>query len=233
MATEAQINANRANAQQSTGPISAERKAASCRNNTRWGFRGQFAVLSSESQEEFDTLLESLRADHQPESVAEDLVVLKMAQHFWLSQRAQKLCDLTLETETTNPEKLFPLWLRYQVTNDRGFHKCLDQLLRIRSQRTKEAIGFERQKERSRAREQAETRAEARAEALQARESQRAERAQQRAEAHRNREEERVQLHTLAVGLAEARLTHQNFLNWKLIRGLDRLEQTENTAKAA
>lgn len=222
MATEAQINANRANAQQSTGPTSAEGKAASCRNNTRWGFRGQFAVLSSESQEEFDTLLERLRADHQPESVAEDLLVLKMAQHFWLSQRAQKLCDLTFETETSNPEKLLSLWLRYQVTNDRGFHKCLDQLLKIRSQRIEEAIGFERQKERSRAREQAGARAQARTEAFQARESQRAQRAQQRAE-----------LHTLAVGFAEAKLTHQNFLNWKLIPSLDRLEQTENAAKAA
>jgi hypothetical protein len=215
MATEAQINANHASAQQSTGPISAEGKAASCRNNTRWGFRGQFAVLSSESQEEFDALLESLRADHQPESVAQDLLVLKMAQHIWLSRRAQNLCDLTLKTETANPEKLFPLWLRNQVTNDRGFHKCLDQLLRTRSQRTKEAIGFERQKERSRAREQAEARAQA------------------RAEAHRNREEERVRLHTLAVGFAEAKLTHQNFLNWKLIPGLDSLEQTENAARAA
>lgn len=166
MATEAQIQANRANAEHSTGPRTEQGKANSCRNNIRWGFRGRFTVLANESQEEFDTLLDRLRAEQRPQCIAEDVLILQMAQHFWLTQRAQLLCDLALEqgTADANPDKTFSLWLRYQTTNQRGFHKCLDQLLKIRAQRFKEAIGFERQKEQSRAREQPETRAQARTE---------------------------------------------------------------------
>jgi hypothetical protein len=94
------------------------------------------------------------------------MLILQMAQHFWLTQRAQLLCDLALEQGTAdgNPDKTFSLWLRYQTTSRRGFHKCLDQLIKLRAQRFKEAIGFERQKERSRVREQAEIRAQARTE---------------------------------------------------------------------
>jgi hypothetical protein len=197
MATEAQIAANRENAQHSTGPNTEEGKANSCKNNTRRGFRGNFTVLPTESQEEFDMLLDNLRAEHKPQCILEDMLILKMAQHFWLSQRAQMLADLSMDQETpdANPDKLFTLWLRYQTANDRGFHKCVDQLLKLRAQRLKEVIGFERHEEQvSRAREQAETR--------QATET--------RKQASETRKQE---LHKYAVPLAEAKLAHQMLLN--------------------
>src|SRR5579884_1925811 len=128
MATPAQIEANRANAQHSTGPKTEAGKARSSLNRLRWGFRGQFRVLPSESQEEFELLLENLRAEHQPQTTVEEMLLLKLAQHFWLSQRAQRLVDRALdrETEARDPEQTFTLWLRYQTTNDRAFHRCLD-----------------------------------------------------------------------------------------------------------
>ncbi len=43
-------------------------------------------------------------------------------------------------------EKPFSLFLRYQTTNDRAFHKCLDQLLKLRAEKRKEQDGFESQK---------------------------------------------------------------------------------------
>ncbi len=43
-------------------------------------------------------------------------------------------------------EKQFSLFLRYQTTNDRAFHKCLDQLLKLRAEKRKEQDGFESQK---------------------------------------------------------------------------------------
>lgn len=124
MATEAQISANRENAQHSTGPRSEAGKANSSRNNTRWGFRGKFTFLSNESQEEFDTLLDRLREEHHPQCIVEDMLILEMAQHFWLTQRAQILCDLALEQGAA--PKDFALWLRYQTTHEQGFNKCLD-----------------------------------------------------------------------------------------------------------
>ncbi len=56
MSTQSQIAANQANAQHSSGPKTAEGKAISCLNNFRHGFTGEFNVLPSEDQEQFDTL---------------------------------------------------------------------------------------------------------------------------------------------------------------------------------
>jgi hypothetical protein len=142
MSSSAQIAANQANAQNSTGPKTEEGKAASCLNNFRHGLAGlQFSVLPGECQEEYATLVAGLKAEHQPHTITECILVEKLAQHFWLSQRAQRYADLSMDNE-----KQFSLFLRYQTTNDRAFHKCLDQLLKRRAEKRKEQIGFESQK---------------------------------------------------------------------------------------
>jgi len=56
MSTQAQLLANRENAQRSTGPRSAEGKSRSAANSTRHGLSGCFAVLNHESLEEFQQL---------------------------------------------------------------------------------------------------------------------------------------------------------------------------------
>jgi hypothetical protein len=143
MSTAAQIAANQANAEKSTGPKTEEGRAASCLNNFRHGLAGvQFSVLAGEDEEEYAALLAGLKAEHQPRTFTECILVEKLAQHFWLSQRAQRLADLSIEDE-----KKFALFLRYQTTNDRAFHKCLDQLLKLRAQKRKAQIGFESQKQ--------------------------------------------------------------------------------------
>ncbi len=142
MSTNAQIAANQANAQKSTGPKTAAGKAASSRNNFRHGFTGAFSVLPDEDQSGFDQLLDALRAEHQPSTPTESLLVEGMAQHYWLKQRAIHLQNALPEAD----EKQLTLYLRYQTTNDRAFHKCLDQLLRLRAEKRKIEIGFESQK---------------------------------------------------------------------------------------
>ena len=143
MSTPAQVNANRANAQQSTGPKTAEGKAISSRNNFQWGFCGRFAVLPSESQEEFDDLKAALRNEHEPATPTETLLVDKMAEHHWLSRRALRLQDAAL---AQGDEQRLPLFLRYQTTNDRAFHCCLNDLLKLRAEKRKQEIGFESQR---------------------------------------------------------------------------------------
>jgi len=142
MSTPAQVAANQANSQHSTGPKTETGKATSCLNNFRHGLAGDFTVLESEDQEHYDALLAGLRAEHRPSTVTEILLVEKMAQSFWLSQRAQRFAE-----ESMDDEKRFSLFLRYQTTNDRGFHKCLDQLLKLRAEKRKQEIGFESQKQ--------------------------------------------------------------------------------------
>jgi hypothetical protein len=149
MSTTAQLEANRANAQHSTGPKSEEGKAASCQNNFKHGFCGAFTVLPAENQNEFDSLLASLRMEHQPSTATENMLVDKLAEHFWLSQRAQLLQNMALsgEYQTASAEKSFALYLRYQTTNDRAFSKCLHDLLKLRAEKRKMEIGFERQQQ--------------------------------------------------------------------------------------
>ncbi len=149
MSTQAQITANQANAQQSTGPKTVWGKAASCRNNFQHGFTGRFTVLKWEIQDNFEDLLMNLVAEHLPTSVTENLLVEKMAQSWWLRQRAeymQMMCFYS-ESPIVKPEreKDLPLYIRYQTTHDRAFHKALNDLLKLRAEKRKQEIGFESQ----------------------------------------------------------------------------------------
>jgi hypothetical protein len=186
MATENQIRANRENAQHSTGPTSETGRAVSCLNNFRHGFTGAFTVLPSEDQDDFDALVCGLRAEHKPSTITETILVEKMAQHFWLSQRAQRLQDFTMAADLPirDDERQFALFLRYQTTNDRAFSRCLNDLLKLRAERRKAEIGFESQKQK------------------------------EAQEARREAAEKRKQeLHQYAVLLAEAKVDHQLVLN--------------------
>ena len=147
MSTEKQIAANQANSQHSTGPKTDEGKAKSCLNNFHWGFCGTFRVLPSEDQENFDTMLAGLRVEHKPTTMTETLLVNKMAQHYWLSQRAMRLQEMTMADDlpAREQERDFALYLRYQTTNDRAF-KCLNDLLKLRAEQRKAQIGFESQR---------------------------------------------------------------------------------------
>ena len=139
---------NRKNAQHSTGPRTPEGKAVSSQNNFRHGLTGNFAVLDWENLDRFVELAFQLHEEHQPTTMTEYLLVERMAQHQWLSQRAlhlQNTC-FNMDVPICEREKQLALYLRYGTTHDRAFHKCLADLLKLRAQRTKEQNGFESQK---------------------------------------------------------------------------------------
>jgi len=144
---------NRANAQHSTGPKTPEGRAVSCLNNTKFGLTGtNFTVLEWEDRAAFDQLLNGLRDEHQPSTPTEQILVDNMAEHHWLSQRALLLQNLCFQIEepacqSSDHEKQLALYMRYQTTHQRAFHKCLDQLLKLRAARQKEERGFESQKQ--------------------------------------------------------------------------------------
>ncbi|HEY3455930.1 MAG TPA: hypothetical protein VGK64_15090 [Bryobacteraceae bacterium] len=145
MSTESQIQANRENAKLSTGPKTEATKAVSALNNTRHGLTGAFRVLPSESQSEFDALLAAFREEHQPETLTETTLIEAMAQHHWLRRRALNLESSCYDPETgaVTDEKQLALYLRYQTTHERAFHKSLNDLLKLRAAKRKEQIGFE------------------------------------------------------------------------------------------
>ena len=186
MATESQIRANRQNAQHSTGPQSAEGKLASSQNNFRFGFTGAFHVLPTEDELEFESLRTGLLAEHQPTTQTERLLVDGLAEHYWLKQRAITLQNeiLSGELSAPDPEKQLALFIRYQTTNDRAFHKCLDALLKLRAEKRKAQIGFD--------------------------ESQKLKEADQaRKQSIENRKQD---LHKIEILLAEAKVDHQQCL---------------------
>jgi hypothetical protein len=145
--SRAQLLANRANAHYSTGPKSEAGKVVSSHNSFRHGLAGKFMVLDWESREEFNDLLDNLRAEHQPATPTEILLVESMAQHYWLRQRAIRFQHFTMDQQrpTCEHPKELPLYIRYQTTHERAFHKCLDQLAKLRAEKRKTEIGFESQ----------------------------------------------------------------------------------------
>jgi len=150
-ATNAQIQANRQNAQYSTGPQTDAGKSTVSQNRTTHGLNynaATFRVLPCEDQSDYDTLLRQLQAEHQPETPTEHLLITSMAQHRWLLDRATRLQDTCFNSETGQiaDQKLFSLYMRYATTHERAFHKCLSTLLTSRIQKEKVQIGFESQK---------------------------------------------------------------------------------------
>jgi len=70
-----------------------------------------------------------------------------MAESLWLANRAQNLADSCFNnTGQVKDQKPFALYLRYQTTHTRVFHKSLTALLKLRTERHKSEIGFEAQK---------------------------------------------------------------------------------------
>ena len=108
--TRAEIN--RENAKKSTGPKTAEGKAASSKNALKHGIYSKFACIPGEDPEKLDALREDLRAEHQPASLTEEILVDELAHHYWRIKRYRYLeshmwttpgrdaqCDLCADTQ--------------------------------------------------------------------------------------------------------------------------------------
>ena len=154
MATAAQILANQQNSQKSAGATSAAGKQASSQNRFTHGLciqsahtNGSFYFLDDESKEEYDALFGRLTAEHKPATETERILVRRMVQHDWLRGRALRFQNTCLfEDQHIIATQAFALYLRYQTTHERAFYKALNELQKLREQRTKAQIGFESQK---------------------------------------------------------------------------------------
>jgi hypothetical protein len=149
MSTEAQIAANRANAEHSSGPKTEEGKAASSRNHTSHGLsyaNGIFFILACESVEAYSILLADLHYEHRPDTETERILVDRMAQHHWLRCRAEAFESGCFREDGSINEKGLALYMRYRTSHERAFSKCLAELLKLRAEKRKAEIGFESKK---------------------------------------------------------------------------------------
>jgi hypothetical protein len=91
MASQAQINANRANAQLSTGPQTDEGKAASAKNARRHGLLSTSCFYYSDAeQDDYEQLEKDLRAECQPQTEAENQTFVRYAFNTYQLIRAQR-----------------------------------------------------------------------------------------------------------------------------------------------
>jgi hypothetical protein len=145
--SDSKARANRHNAQLSTGPTSDAGKAVSSRNNLRHGLSGAFCVLPGEDREDFERLRAGLEEEHEPATVTESLLVNDMARHYWMYQRALRLQHECFDADLSSgaAQNRLSLFLRYGVTHERAFRRCLSDLLKLRKQTLQLERGFESQ----------------------------------------------------------------------------------------
>lgn len=83
MLTEKQLEANRRNAQRSTGPRTPEGKARSSRNNFRHGLTGQIILMPDDEREAHDAYCQELIDSLHPETPIERDLARSIAEDSW------------------------------------------------------------------------------------------------------------------------------------------------------
>jgi hypothetical protein len=98
MSSEKQIEANRLNAQKSTGPKTPEGKEAASMNHLKHGLRARTVVLTAlgESQADFEELCIALQNQWDPRTPTERLYLEEMAVSQWRLARAERMQDQLL-----------------------------------------------------------------------------------------------------------------------------------------
>lgn len=159
MASQKQIEANRQNAQKSTGPRTPEGRAAVRLNSVKHGLTASTLVLPDEDAADFESLFDSLETEHSPGTPTEMMLVRQMAMASWRLRRlyeveagyyALRLDDLAEEIEEDYEKLSAASQLALVVKNDhrgldnlsrlearleRSFYKALHELQHIRAQR--------------------------------------------------------------------------------------------------
>ena len=149
MASPAQIAANQANAQKSTGPRSVEGKSASRFNALKLGIDAASVIIPGEDPAEYEALAADYRRDFRPHSPSEIFHVDTMLRADWLKRRLQLVeADLyrTLLAETPGASlaaallsdspaaKLLARTQRQIAAFERTWHRANTELTRARAE---------------------------------------------------------------------------------------------------
>jgi hypothetical protein len=90
MVTEAQVVANRSNARKSTGPRTAEGKAAVAQNAVKHGLSGRLDVVKGEDQAEFDLHREAMLGELAPAGPVESMLAERVVGLSWRLKRVER-----------------------------------------------------------------------------------------------------------------------------------------------
>ncbi len=143
----ARIDANRANAQLSTGPKTEEGKQKSSANAVVYGFTASKLYIRPEEQEIFNALATRLRFELTPDGITEHLYFDQILHASWNIQRctiveaelqaqadAAGLVDAVLSDDETVIRKLDRIY-RYKRMHESALARSTSELRRIQSER--------------------------------------------------------------------------------------------------
>jgi uncharacterized protein YecA (UPF0149 family) len=144
MATEAQFNANRENAQHSTGPRTTEGRARSSQNALRFGLFSAKNCVQPGETEEYDALSTALWDDMRPQGTLEAMFATEVIRAAWRLRRCAEV-EATLADKSTEDPMLDQDLLRTQTAVDRArsqahgiMRRSLAELRRLQSDRPKQ-----------------------------------------------------------------------------------------------
>ena len=140
MASPAQINANQANAQSSTGPRTLAGKARVSRNAVRHGLTARHLVVREDEQEEFAGLEASLSEELDPQGALETIAFQELLHAAWNLQRFSRIeAEVSLGTveDFTDPGTTAVLdrLSRYQARAQRAFYRAQAELRVLQTNR--------------------------------------------------------------------------------------------------
>jgi hypothetical protein len=104
MATERQVQANRLNAQRSTGPATATGKDASRLNALKHGLTARHHILPTETEEEFEEFVAAFMDALRPKGVFERMLTERLAAIAWRLRRVPQFETAYLKWLSTKDE---------------------------------------------------------------------------------------------------------------------------------
>jgi hypothetical protein len=162
MTSDIQLEANRNNAQKSTGPTSQSGKAAVRFNATRHGLTSHVACMTWEDRDAFDQFCAGLVVDFKPEGAIETQLAQAIAEDHWRMNRAraieENLFALGFQNSTLDagdPQataalsqaetfrdnlKSFNLITLYETRLNRNVQRNMDRLRQIQADRRSHRI---------------------------------------------------------------------------------------------
>ncbi len=152
MATAAQITANQANAQHSTGPRTPEGKARVSQNALRHGLTAARLVVRDDEREEFTALHDALLAELDPQGAVETVTFDELLHAAWNLYRFRRIeSEVSLGTlqDFTDPQTTAVLdrLTRYQARAQRAYYRALQELRALQTNRALRAFKLEEEDE--------------------------------------------------------------------------------------
>lgn len=134
-----QVEANKQNAQASTGPKTEEGKAVSKYNALKHGLLSKEVLFDGEDERELIELGKKLRSELAPDTEFELLLADRIVANFWRLKRAMTKEQASVYNDLAGIIELeADVFFRYETMLEKSIYKALHELQRLQASRTGE-----------------------------------------------------------------------------------------------